>query len=480
MLVPLGFANTRSGSCSTLPDSTEKECQRLGNQPDGRGLCRNRVPAAGAWSGHPQKREHEDHRTTAGGHECARESPVSESGGAERSKALQRAAQRRKRRRTPGPWGKSRDDANDPDRADNGGLLGLHNVSPGEKVQSLGPQKACRPATARRLFGIGAKVSSRIGRGSTTAGRDLRCGDRRNAVMKRLLAAMAPRWQRVMEGVSMMFMTNVRSGVFFVAFSYWLVIARTRRQVLAAALAGVLVVALVGPPQAKAQGSLVVAIQSVLNVINGLIKTALNSINSVRTAISNFYQQATWPVALINQAKATVTQMIGQYRSAMQNIFTINLKSATLPNPVGLENAMRNHQTNDFPALTSSFGITYGGVPTTTEASPADRTMMDMDDALAVDNLKTLKESDAAGDLTLQAADNIENAASQAAPGSAPFLTATAVVASIESQALTQKMLAAELRQEAARLAHENALRKRGTTMTGDVNTQILNLLQRK
>jgi hypothetical protein len=41
-------------------------------------------------------------------------------------------------------------------------------------------------------------------------------------------------------------------------------------------------------------------------------------------------------------------------------------------------------------------------------------------------------------------------------------------------------MLAAELRQEAARLAHENALRKRGSVMTGDVNTQILNLLKRK
>jgi hypothetical protein len=141
---------------------------------------------------------------------------------------------------------------------------------------------------------------------------------------------------------------------------------------------------------------------------------------------------------------------------------------------------MRNHQTNDFATLTSSFGSTYGGVPTATEAGPADRTMMDMDDALAVDNLKTLKESDAAGDLTLQAADNIENAAGQAAPGSAPFLTASAVVASIESQALTQKMLAAELRQEAARLAHENALRKRGANMTGDVNTEILNLLRRK
>lgn len=275
-------------------------------------------------------------------------------------------------------------------------------------------------------------------------------------------------------------LTSVLFGLVLGLFSYSMVIAKTRRQVLALTLAGVLAVALVSPPPAQAQGSLVAAIQSVLNVINGLIKTALNSINAVRTAISNFYQQVTWPVALINQAKAMVTQMIGQYRSLMQSIFNINLNSATLANPAALEGVMRNHQINDFARLSSSFQNMYGSVPTATAASPADRTMMDMDDALAVDNLKTLKESDAADDLTLQEANNIENAASQAAPGSAPFLTATAVVASIESQALTQKMLAAELRQEAARLAHENVLRKRGSTMTGDVNTQILNLLRRK
>ncbi|HVI08172.1 MAG TPA: hypothetical protein VND65_07735 [Candidatus Binatia bacterium] len=278
----------------------------------------------------------------------------------------------------------------------------------------------------------------------------------------------------------MVFLTNLLFGFVLAAFCYAMVSARTRRQLLALAVAGALAVALLGPPPAQAQGSLVTAIQSVLNVINGLIKTALNSINSVRTALSNLYQQATWPVALINQAKANVTQMIGQYRGLMQSIFTIDLKSATLPNPAALEAVMRNHQTSDFTSLTSSFGNTYGAVPNAATVSLADRTMMDMDDALAVDNLKTLKESDAADDLTLRAADNIENAASQAAPGSAPFLTATAVVASIQSQALTQKMLAAELRQEAAKLAHENALRKRGATLTGDVNTQILNLLQRK
>ena len=285
--------------------------------------------------------------------------------------------------------------------------------------------------------------------------------------------------EQAMKGALMVLLTDVLFGLLLVLFSYWMVVARTRRQVLALTLAGVLALALVPPPAAQAQASLVGAIQSVMNVINGLIKTAMSSTNSVRAAISNFYQQVTWPVAQINQAKAMVTQMIGQYRSLMQNIFNIKLNSATLPHPVALEKVMRNHQTNDFGGLTSAYGNTYGNLPTATAASPADRTMMDMDDALAVDNLKTLKASDAADDLTLQAANNIEGAAGQAAPGSAPFLTATAVVTSIQSQALTQMMLAAELRQEAARLAHENALRKRGATMTGDVNTQILNLLQR-
>ena len=269
-------------------------------------------------------------------------------------------------------------------------------------------------------------------------------------------------------------------GCLLALFGYGLVKAKTRRQVLALTLAGVLAVALIGPPPARAQGSLVAVIQSVLNVINGLIKTALNSINSVRTTVSNLYQQATWPVALITQAKTMVTQMIGQYRSLMQSIFNLNLNSATLPNPTALQSVMRNHQINDFSNLTTSFASTYGVVPTATTASAADRTMMNMDDALALDNLKTLKESDAADDLTLQAANNIENGASQAAPGSAPFLTASAVASSIVSQALTQKMLAAELREEAAHLAHENVLRKRGASMTGDINAQILKLLERR
>jgi hypothetical protein len=267
-------------------------------------------------------------------------------------------------------------------------------------------------------------------------------------------------------------------SLFFLLFSYFMVIARTRRQMLSVALAGVLVAALVAPPPAQAQ-SLWGSINSVLNVINGVIKNALNTIQSIQTSIRDFYQKFTWPLSLINQAKALVTQMVNQYRALMQSIFDMDLRSATLPNPKALEDIMRNRQTNDFANLAASFRNTYGSLPAATAASPPDRMMMDMDDALALGTLKMLKATDAAADLTLQAANDIENEASQAAPGSAPFLNASATVASIQSQALTQKMLAAELRQEAARLAHENALRKQGAALTDDVKTQIQNLLKR-
>ena len=267
--------------------------------------------------------------------------------------------------------------------------------------------------------------------------------------------------------------------LFFVIFSWFVMKAKTQRQVLALALAGTTAAVLVAPPRVQAQSSLVGAIQAVLNVINGIIHSGLTSINSVRTAINSLYQNVVWPVQLINLARQQVAQMIAQYRRLMWGILRINVASATLPPTQQLERVIRDQQTGDFALLTTNYGNAYGPVPVSTAASPPDRAMTDMDDAMALDTLKTLKKTDEAGTLALQAGDQLEGGAGVAAPGSSPFLTATAVVASIQCQALTQKMLAADLRQEAARLAHESALLKRSTTYTGQVGDQIINLLKR-
>jgi hypothetical protein len=267
--------------------------------------------------------------------------------------------------------------------------------------------------------------------------------------------------------------------LFGLTFTWFMVSANSSRRVLAVTVAGILVsTMLFAPPLAEAQGGLVQAIQAVLNVINGMLKNALTAINTARTAMNALYQNFVWPVQLINQARAQVTQMINQYRALMASILNMNLSSATLPTPQSLETMMRDHRVNNFNSLGQSFGNTYGAIPTSVDASQADRDMSDMDDALTLDSLKTLKASDNATDLELQAANSIENSATQAAPGSAPFMTASAVASSIRSQALTQKMLAAELRQEAAHIAHQNGFRKRGATFTTQFRALMMNLLQ--
>jgi len=266
--------------------------------------------------------------------------------------------------------------------------------------------------------------------------------------------------------------------VSFSLFSWLVASLESRRHVVAAVVASVVLLNLAVPMPAQAQGSLITAVQAVLNVIHSVIQSALNDIHDLRAAVRNFYQSVTWPVELIAQARSEVLEMVNQYRHLMASILNINLKSATLPGPQALESLIRDHRVDNFSSLGQAFTNAYGAIPAAADASPEDRAMADMDDALVLDNLKTLKASDGATDLELQAADAMENAASQAAPGSAPFLTAAAAASSIRSQALTQKMLAAELRQEAAKMAHGNELRKRGATFTLQLRGVLINLLQ--
>ena len=269
--------------------------------------------------------------------------------------------------------------------------------------------------------------------------------------------------------------------VCFAAVAYLLIKATSRRRLVAIVLTGAMVLMPLGAPRpAKSQAvpGILTAIQAVLSVINGLIQTALTAINTVRNALSNLQQGVAWPKGMISQARAQVRLMIASYRTLMTSIIHINVKSATLSAPQALEALIHDHQVNNFSMLTSAFSTTFGLVPVATAASPADRAMSDMDDALALDSLKVLKASDQATDIEIQTADSLENAAGQAAPGSAPFLTAAAIASNINSQAMTQKMLAAELRQEAARLAHGNALLKENANNTTRLRGILVNLLQ--
>jgi hypothetical protein len=245
---------------------------------------------------------------------------------------------------------------------------------------------------------------------------------------------------------------------------------------------------LVAPPQAKAQiGALGVAAAAaavvglITNTIGALFGTAnglLGSISNFLQALANLWQNIVYPIALINQSRMLVTQLITQFRGLITAIHNINVRSATLPNPSALEAIMRNGLIADFGQLNQTYRTTYQQLPPVTDIDPGDRQRVDMSDALAMDTLKTLKASDDIVNQTLQASQIIEDEAAEAAPGSAAYLTGAGIVAAVENQAMMQRMLAAELREEAAMLAHTNAIRKRQADMANQFGQNTANLFK--
>ena len=238
-------------------------------------------------------------------------------------------------------------------------------------------------------------------------------------------------------------------------------------------------VAQIGALGVAAAAAAVVAL--ITNTIGALFGTAnglLGSINNFLQALVNLWENIVYPIALINQTRMMVTQLIAQFRGLITAIDNINVRSATLPNPSALEAIMRNGSIADFGQFNQTYRTTYQQLPPVTDIDPGDRQRVDMSDALAMDTLKTLKASDDVVNQTLQASQIIEDEAAQAAPGSAAYLAGAGMVAAVENQAMMQRMLAAELREEAAILAHTNAIRKRQADMANQFGQNTANLFK--
>ena len=277
-----------------------------------------------------------------------------------------------------------------------------------------------------------------------------------------------------------------------------------RRSSIAILLAMVILCGLIAPPPAVAQlGAIAVTaaaaavVSLIVNTIGSLLGTAnglLGSINGFVQALANLWQNIVYPINLINQALAMVNQLIAQFRGLVAAIDNVNVRSATLPNPSSLETIMRNRSVADFAQFDQAFRTTFQHPFTPATATPSGRrdpvrVLADLEtgaadvgggclDALAMDTLKTLKASDQVVQQTLQASQIIEDEAAQAAPGSAAYLTGAGLIAAVENQATMQRMLAAELREEAAILAHSNAIRKRQADMASQFRQDTTTLFK--
>jgi hypothetical protein len=219
---------------------------------------------------------------------------------------------------------------------------------------------------------------------------------------------------------------------------------------------------------------IITLLTTITSTLQNSIGKVLSGIQTINTTARNFEQQVVWPVTLINQTRAEVAQVRSQFTSLAGQIQSIPTNGASLVNPKQLETLLRSQQSGNLSQMSGSYTQVYQAVPQANQATTIQRNLMDVDDALALGALKTTTISDQASQRMLNVADGLEQQAALSAPGSASILTAQAQAANLQNQAMLQRMLAAELRQEAAHLAHANALRKQ----SADANRTLRNNLQ--
>jgi len=229
--------------------------------------------------------------------------------------------------------------------------------------------------------------------------------------------------------------------------------------------------------RADGVGDILSLFRTITSTLQGPIGDALSEMRKVSTAVNNFRQKIIWPLALINQTRSFVSAARAHYTGLMSQIESLKNNSATLALPMQLESIFRGAQSGSIGQIPGIYTQVYQPVALAGIAQPGQRNLMDIDDAMAMDSLKTSMVSDQTTQGMLTLADSLEQQAMTAAPGSASMVTAQARVADLVTQAQLAKMLAAQLRQEAAKLAHQNATLKHSATTTQTLFNQIQQVL---
>jgi len=255
-----------------------------------------------------------------------------------------------------------------------------------------------------------------------------------------------------------------------------------RHKIRAAALLLILIVAVPQPVRSQfidpCCAIITAGLGSISSALSGVIGGGLNGILSIEQDISTFEQTVVWPQTLINQARSLVASMQGIF-TQMEGVMRIPVNSATLPATQQFEQNLLSGDPNQIGQTSTQYISVYGAVPDAASASPQTRDVVDMTDAAAQAAMKRAIEIDALADLELQAADQINQSVSMAAPGSAPIIEAQADAWLVRANAYTQAATADLMRVRAVDLADQSATVKNGAANSTAIQQQIYNLLTR-
>ncbi len=131
-----------------------------------------------------------------------------------------------------------------------------------------------------------------------------------------------------------------------------------------------------------AHGQFLSVFDSIFSSIQDDMGASLKTINQISQQVQQLYETTVWPLAALNQARGFVSNSIDNFRSSMNQAFNTQFSSATIAGPQQFETLLHSRQSLQIPALQTSFTLNYGTVPQMGAASPQDRVLMDMDDAL--------------------------------------------------------------------------------------------------
>jgi hypothetical protein len=196
-------------------------------------------------------------------------------------------------------------------------------------------------------------------------------------------------------------------------------LSRSRRWLFVA----VVILCLISPnTRADAIGDILSLFHTITSTLQGPIGGTLSEMRKVSAAVNNFRQEIIWPLAVINQTRSFVSATRARYTGLMSQIEGIKNNSATLALPMQLESMFRAAQSGSIGQIPSIYIQVYQPIALAGIAQPAQRNLMDIDDAMAMDSLKTAMVSDQTTQGMLTLADSLEQQAMSAAPGSASMV----------------------------------------------------------
>ncbi len=164
---------------------------------------------------------------------------------------------------------------------------------------------------------------------------------------------------------------------------------------------------------------------------------ALNQINELTQEMQQLNQQIVWPSGAGKPGTGLRIEFDQQLSRFHDAGFHAEIAQCDTGQPTAIrDDPAQSAVVSDSPLFRRASRQTNGTVPAVNAASPQDRVMMDIDDALGQQSLKTTLIADQGQDVILATANQMENQVALSTPGSAPFITAQAQVANLRCQGI--------------------------------------------